>query len=78
MCGCSITPNIQYAWFIEIFINRLCVYRKYCLVKAQKNLKKYEDELIDEMFREIFFSGLINSWRIIKGLDEKRFKGLSH
>ncbi len=58
-------PN-PLAWFVEIWIDGVCVWRKFKLNETGENLHQYEDELINQVMIEIFFIGMFNSWDFIK------------
>lgn len=58
--------SIELAWFVEIFIDHMCIWRKSMLNKTGENLQQYEEPLLKEIFKEIIFYGLDSSWNMIK------------
>ena len=63
----------QPAWFVEIWIDHLCVWRKSKLNETGENLQQYEDELLKETLKGIVLSGLHSSWRTIKDLPRYKY-----
>lgn len=64
-------PNnqIQLSWFVEIWINELCVWRKeHAFNSDEEPTDKYEQELIDRIVEEMLMHGLFESWNVIKKL----------
>jgi hypothetical protein len=51
------------SWFVEIWIDGLCIWRKE--KSGDGDLNKYEDELIENTLEEIVFCGLNSSWESI-------------
>lgn len=56
---------VEIAWFVEIWIDNVCIWRKSRLNETGENLQQYEDELIKETIREIVMYGLNSSWNMI-------------
>jgi hypothetical protein len=56
-------PEVKMAYFNEIFIDGLCVWRR-SVVTDDKKIR--ERDVTDQMIKEIFMSGLSNSWNLIK------------
>jgi len=63
--------KVEVAWFVEIWIDNVCIWRKSRLNKTGENLQQYEDELIREMIQEIVMYGLSSSWDIIIEREKK-------
>ena len=55
----------ELAWFVEIWIDNVCIWRKSRINEMGDNLQQYEDELIKEIMREIVMHGLNSSWNFI-------------
>lgn len=59
--------HVRLAWFVEIWIDDLCVWRKIARGnKKGESLKKHEDRLFEELLKDIIMHGLYCSWENIK------------
>lgn len=54
------------AWFVEIWIGGICVFRRTKTNEEQENLEQYEDECIKETMHNIMLSGLSNTYMVTK------------
>jgi len=52
----------QMAWFVEIWINDVCVWRKSKMNETGEGLQQFEEELIADLMSEIVMVGLNSSW----------------
>lgn len=57
--------TVELSWFVEIWIDGICIWRKSRSNEETNNLQMYEDELIEEMIRDIVICGLHSSWMAI-------------
>lgn len=51
------------AWFVEVFIDGLCVCRKKKMNANNENLQQYENELIEAILLETFFYGMNSAFQ---------------
>jgi hypothetical protein len=60
------------AWFVEIWVDDLCVWRKSAIGASNDDLQKeYETKLLEEIMLEIFFYGINAAWRQTKDFKQQ-------
>lgn len=59
-------PTLRYSWFVEIWINELCVWRQeYAFNADEEPTDKYEQLLINRIVDEMMLHGLHSSWTFL-------------
>lgn len=66
----------QLSWFVEIWIDKICVWRKSATNSSGEDLQQFENQLIDQIMMEIFLTGINSSWNSIKKMEEDRRNGI--
>jgi len=61
------------AWHVEIWINDLCVFRRFG-ESPDGDHSKAEPRLLQEVFDEIIVSGLLNSWKLVEKHESEKYK----
>ena len=56
------------SWFIEVYINGRCIWRKDKSNDNNENLSQYEDELAESIIREMVVYGVNSQWLRVKNL----------
>ncbi len=61
------------AWHVEIWINRICVFRDSAASIDNANLQKFEKELLEKLMISVFMHGISSSYNFIKNLKKNNF-----
>lgn len=64
--------SLEFAWFVEIWINDICIWRKSRMNSTGENLQQYEEELCIQILEEMSFYGLYSCYIDTKKRNEER------
>ena len=68
----TIPVQIRPTWFVEIFINNICVWREFKIMKDDSNYKEIEEELSKRIFFSITAIGFLQNYKITNELRRRR------
>lgn len=68
--GNKLYDDIRYSWFVEIWIDGLCIYRQSMTNIEQEDLQQYEDVLLKRTMNDIFMFGLSSCLQYTKEMNE--------
>lgn len=59
----------EMAWFVEIWMERICIFRTSSLPYGDKKLEDLEEEALDKVIRDVCMYGLGSAWKFLKDLE---------
>jgi hypothetical protein len=68
--------EIYLAWFVEIWIDNICIWRKSNMNETGENLQQYENILLEQLTKEILLYGISNCFIDTKKRIEEKNIGL--
>ena len=66
----SLPNEIEMAWFVEIWLDEICIFRQSYIPRESEDIDIVEQMLITRVFRDIFTYGIMSSKEFINKMNK--------